>query len=195
MKIYGLTGGIGSGKTTVGQIFKTLGIAVYNADERAKWLTENNNTIKLKIKSIFGEQLYDLNDVLDKKKLSEIVFNNKLELIKLNEIIHPEVRLDFTEWIKMQKGNYVLKESAILFENGLEKEVDGVIGVIAAEEIRIKRVVARSHLSSVEIKARMNNQINQDILKDKCNWTINNNEHDLVIPQVLKLHEVLNASK
>lgn len=194
MKIYGLTGGIGSGKTTVGQIFKTLEIAVYNADERAKWLTENNSTIKLKIKSKFGEQLYDLNDILDKKKLSEIVFNNKIELIKLNEIIHPEVRLDFTEWIKMQKGNYVLKESAILFENGLEKEVDGVLGVIAAEEIRIKRVVARSHLSPLEIRARMNNQINQDILKDKCNWVIYNNEHDLVIPQVLKLHEVLNVS-
>lgn len=194
MKIYGLTGGIGSGKTTVGQIFKTLGVAVYNADERAKWLTENNSTIKLKIKSKFGEQLYDLNDILDKKKLSEIVFNNKIELIKLNEIIHPEVRLDFTEWIKMQKGNYVLKESAILFENGLEKEVDGVLGVIAAEEIRIKRVVARSHLSPLEIRARMNNQINQDILKDKCNWVIYNNEHDLVIPQVLKLHEVLNVS-
>ena len=194
MKIYGLTGGIGSGKTTVGQVFKTFGIAIYNADERAKWLTENNNTIKLKIKSIFGEQLYDLNDVLDKKILSEIVFNNKIELIKLNEIIHPEVRLDFTEWIKKQKGNYVLKESAILFENGLEKEVDGVIGVIAEEEIRIKRVVARSHLSPLEIRARMNNQINQDILKDKCNWVIYNNEHDLVIPQVLKLHEVLNVS-
>jgi len=194
MKIYGLTGGIGSGKTTVGQVFKTFGIAIYNADERAKWLTENNNTIKLKIKSIFGEQLYDLNDVLDKKILSEIVFNNKIELKKLNEIIHPEVRLDFTEWIKMQKGNYVLKESAILFENGLEKEVDGVVGVIAAEEIRIKRVVARSHLSPLEIRARMNNQINQDILKDKCNWVIYNNEHDLVIPQVLKLHEVLNVS-
>jgi len=194
MKIYGLTGGIGSGKTTVGQVFKTLGIAIYNADERAKWLTENNNTIKLKIKSIFGEQLYDLNDVLDKKILSEIVFNNKIELKKLNEIIHPEVRLDFTEWIKKQKGNYVLKESAILFENGLEKEVDGVVGVIATEEIRIKRVVARSHLSPLEIRARMNNQINQDILKDKCNWVIYNNEHDLVIPQVLKLHEVLNVS-
>ena len=194
MKIYGLTGGIGSGKTTVGQVFKTFGIAIYNADERAKWLTENNNTIKLKIKSIFGEQLYDLNDVLDKKILSEIVFNNKIELKKLNEIIHPEVRLDFTEWIKKQKGNYVLKESAILFENGLEKEVDGVVGVIAAEEIRIKRVVARSHLSPLEIRARMNNQINQDILKDKCNWVIYNNEHDLVIPQVLKLHEVLNVS-
>jgi len=194
MKIYGLTGGIGSGKTTVGQVFKTFGIAIYNADERAKWLTENNNTIKLKIKSIFGEQLYDLNDVLDKKILSEIVFNNKIELKKLNEIIHPEVRLDFTEWIKKQKGNYVLKESAILFENGLEKEVDGVVGVIATEEIRIKRVVARSHLSPLEIRARMNNQINQDILKDKCNWVIYNNEHDLVIPQVLKLHEVLNVS-
>jgi dephospho-CoA kinase len=111
---------------------------------------------------------------------------------KLNEIIHPEVKLDFNNWYKIQKGNYVLKESAILFENNLEKDLDGVIGVIASEETRIKRVKARSNLTELEIKARINNQMNQEELKNKCNWIINNNENELIMPQVLELHKILN---
>jgi dephospho-CoA kinase len=191
MKVLGLTGGIGSGKTTIGNIFKILGIAVYNADERGKWLTENNETIQSKLKTTFGENIFNTSNNLDKNKLAEIVFNNKTELNKLNGIIHPQVKLDFEKWIKNQKGNYVLKESAIIFENGLEKELDGVIGVIADEEIRIKRVMNRSKLSEAEIRARVNNQMNQKELRDKCNWIINNNENDLLIPQVIELQDKL----
>lgn len=191
MKVFGLTGGIGSGKTTIGNIFKILGIAVYNADERGKWLTENNANIQSKLKIAFGENIFSTYNTLDKNKLAQIVFNNKTELNKLNEIIHPEVKLDFVEWFKIQKGNYVLKESAIIFENGLEKELDGVIGVIADENIRIKRVMGRSNLTEQEIKARMNNQLNQEVLRDKCNWIINNNENELLIPQVIELHDKL----
>ena len=192
MKFFGLTGGIGSGKTTIGNIFKILGVAVYNADERGKWLTENNATIQSKLKITFGENIFNTSNNLDKNKLAEIVFNNKTELNKLNAIIHPEVKLDFEKWIKKQKGNYVLKESAIIFENGLEKELDGVIGVIADEGIRIKRVMKRSNLTEQEIRVRMNNQLNQEILRDKCNWVVKNNEDDLVLPQVIALHKVLN---
>lgn len=192
MKFFGLTGGIGSGKTTIGNIFKILGVAVYNADERGKWLTENNATIQSKLKTTFGENIFNTANTLDKNKLAEIVFNNKTELNKLNAIIHPEVKLDFEKWIKKQKGNYVLKESAIIFENGLEKELDGVIGVIADEGIRIKRVMKRSNLTEQEIRVRMNNQLNQEILRDKCNWVVNNNEDDLVLPQVIALHKILN---
>jgi dephospho-CoA kinase len=192
MKVFGLTGGIGSGKTTVGNIFKTLGVSVYNADERARWLTNNNSDIKYKLKATFGDKIFNSNNSLDKNKLASIVFNNEKELKKLNIIIHPEVKLDFAEWCKIQKGNYVLKESAIIFENGLEKELDGVIGVIASEEIRIKRVISRSKLTEVEIRARMNNQMNQEELKYKCNWIVNNNEDELVLPQVLTLYKILN---
>ena len=192
MKFFGLTGGIGSGKTTIGNIFKILGVAVYNADERGKWLTENNATIQSKLKITFGENIFNTSNNLDKNKLAEIVFNNKTELNKLNAIIHPEVKLDFEKWIKKQKGNYVLKESAIIFENGLEKELDGVIGVIADEGIRIKRVMKRSNLTEQEIRVRMNNQLNQEILRDKCNWVVKNNEDDLVLPQVIALHKILN---
>ena len=192
MKFFGLTGGIGSGKTTIGNIFKILGVAVYNADERGKWLTENNATIQSKLKITFGENIFNTSNNLDKNKLAEIVFNNKTELNKLNAIIHPEVKLDFEKWIKKQKGNYVLKESAIIFENGLEKELDGVIGVIADEGIRIKRVMKRSNLTEQEIRVRMNNQLNQEVLRDKCNWVVNNNEDDLVLPQVIALHKILN---
>lgn len=192
MKVFGLTGGIGSGKTTIGNIFKILGIAVYNADERGKWLTENYATIQSKLKTTFGENIFNTSNTLDKNKLAEIVFNNKTELNKLNSIIHPEVKLDFEKWIKKQKCNYVLKESAIIFENSLEKELDGVIGVIADEEIRIKRVMKRSSLKEQEIRVRINNQLNQEILRDKCNWFVNNNEDDLVLPQVIALHKILN---
>jgi len=192
MKVFGLTGGIGSGKTTVGKVFKILGIAVYNADERAKWLTENSTFIKSELIKNFGEIIFDSNNLLDKIKLASIVFNNENKLKILNSIIHPEVKSDFVEWSKFQKGNYILKESAILFENGLEKELDGVIGVIASEEIRIKRVISRSKLTEVEISARMNNQMNQEELKKKCNWIINNNEDELVLPQVLALYKILN---
>jgi len=192
MKIYGLTGGIGSGKTKVSGIFKILGVSVYNADERGKWLTENSPEIKSKLKKNFGENIFDSNDLLDKIKLATIVFNDEKELKILNSIIHPEVKSDFIEWSKFQKGNYILKETAILFESGLEKELDGVIGVIADEEIRIKRVMSRSKLTEAEIRARMNNQMNQEVLRDKCDWVINNNEDELVLPQVLELHKILN---
>jgi dephospho-CoA kinase len=194
MKIYGLTGGIGSGKTTIGKVFDTLGIPIYNADERGKWLTENSLIIKSKLIHNFGENIYNINNILDKNKLALIVFNNKNELKKLNEIIHPEVKLDFVEWLKNQKGNYVLKESAILFENGLEKELDGVIGIFASEELRIKRVIRRSNFTESEIRARMNNQMNQEELRDKCDWIINNNEDELVLPQILELHKILNSN-
>jgi len=191
MKVLGLTGGIGSGKTTIGNIFKILGVAVYNADERGKWLTENNATIQSKLKTTFGENIFSTYNTLDKNKLAEIVFNNKTELNKLNSIIHPEVKLDFEKWIKNRKGTYVLKESAIIFENGLEKELDGIIGVIADEGIRIKRIMSRSKLTEAEIRARMNNQMNQKDLRDRCNWVINNNVDDLLIPQIIELNDKL----
>jgi dephospho-CoA kinase len=157
MKIIGLTGGIGSGKTTVAKMFKELGVPVYNSDLRAKKLMNNSKEIKTAVINLLGKDSYEL-DSLNKKYIADKVFNNKELLQKLNAIVHPAVKNDFMAWVKRKKTPYVIQEAAILFENNSYTNFDKIILVKAPKEVRLERIMARDNGSKEEILARMENQ-------------------------------------
>jgi dephospho-CoA kinase len=184
----GLTGGIGSGKSTVAKIFETFGIPVYYADNAAKKLMNSNEELKQKIKLHYGEAAYK-NDQLDRKYLADIVFNSPEKLELLNTLIHPVTIIDAEEWLQKQVTPYSIKEAALLFESGAAENLDYIIGVYAPQDLRIKRVIKRDGLSADEIWKRMNRQVNEEMKMKLCDFVIINNEQELLIPQVLKLHQ------
>ena len=184
----GLTGGIGSGKSTVAKIFEVLGIPVYYADTEAKRLMNSNEKIKESIRQHFGEATYK-NEDLDRKYLADIVFNNPEKLELLNALIHPVTIKDAEEWMQRQAAPYSIKEAALLFESGAAENLDFVIGVYAPQALRIKRVIKRDNLSQDEIVKRINRQVNEEMKMKLCDFVITNNEQELLIPQVLKLHQ------
>jgi dephospho-CoA kinase len=188
MKKIGLTGGIGSGKSTIAEVFKVLNIPVYNSDERAKALMNENQLLIEEISNVFGAHIYQ-NGELNRAELGAIVFKNPELLQQLNAVVHPVVGDDFNTWCNNQQSKYVIKEAAIIFETGINKMLDGVIAVIAPDELRIKRVLKRPGMTEELIKDRMSRQLPTETLIDKANWLINNDETVLVIPQVLKVHE------
>jgi dephospho-CoA kinase len=188
MKCIGLTGGIGSGKTTVARIFSMLDIPVYNSDEAGRKITDQNTLVKNAIKKQFGNEVYGETDTLNREKLSAIVFNDSSALSKLNAIIHPAVAEDFKVWCENQNAPYVIKETAILYEHGLDKLLDGVIVVEAPDDLRIKRVMKRNGVSEENVRQRINKQLPQDELIYKADWVIHNNEQQLLIPQVLEVY-------
>ncbi len=174
-KIIGLTGGIGSGKSTVAAFIEDLGYSVYYSDIRAKEIVNENNFLKEHIKSILGENAYDENGQYNRKYVSEKVFNNEDLLKKLNETIHPAVREDFEQWVPQQKTSFVFKETALLFELKLYLECAKSVLVTADEHFRMKRVMDRDGKTYREIEAIMKNQMPE---KDKCrlaNYIIYNN--------------------
>lgn len=184
----GLTGGIGSGKSIIIKIFSSIGIPVYIADEKAKILMNSNFILQKSLIKEFGDEVY-ANNKLNAKYLSEIIFNNKNALNKINSIVHPFVMSDFVQWAQNQQhANYVLMESAILFETGLYKEFDKIISVTAPENLRIKRIINRDKLSKDEIKRRIENQYNDEERLALSDYVIKNDEDELVIPQILKIH-------
>jgi dephospho-CoA kinase len=184
----GITGGIGSGKTLVAKIFATLGIPIYNADEQTKKLMNSNDAIKDELILAFGNETY-IDNQLNKKYLSNIVFNNKEKLNTLNEIVHPHSIADAKQWALNQHSKYVIKEAALLFESIAFHDMDYIIGVTAPETIRIHRVMQRDHITANEVKARMSNQIADSIKMKLCNAVIYNDEKQLLIPQVVHLHQ------
>ena len=187
----GITGGIGSGKTTVCNIFKTLNVPVYNADSEARQLSDNHPEIVKRVSKLFGTNIYQ-HGHLDRKKVASLVFSNTDLLQQLNAIIHPIVAAHFKTWLSNQKNcPYIIKEAAILFEIGGEKQVDKVITVTAPQHIRIKRVMLRDKLSEVEVLNRIKNQMPQEEKVKRSDYIIQCNDIDLVIPQVLRLHEEL----
>ncbi|OAD92823.1 dephospho-CoA kinase [Aequorivita soesokkakensis] len=157
MKIVGLTGGIGSGKTTVAKFFSELGVPVYIADVEAKKLTNSSLVIRRKLISLLGEKTYD-DGVLNRKYVADKIFNDKELLNSVNAIIHPKVAAHFKKWAFRQTSPYVIKEAAILFENGSYMDCDLVILVKAPKSLRIKRLKNRDNASEEEIEQRMNNQ-------------------------------------
>ena len=157
MKIVGLTGGIGSGKTTVADMFATLGIPVYNSDIEAKKLTNSSEAIRQELIFLLGEETYK-DGILDRKFLAGKIFNDKELLQKVNAIIHPKVAEHFKKWVAKQDSAYVLKEAAILYESGGDAQCDLVIVVTASKKERIRRVMERDHVSQKEVEARMRNQ-------------------------------------
>ncbi len=172
-KIIGLTGGIGSGKTTVAKLFKKLGVSIYVSDDEAKKIT-NKPEILLKIKSVFGDFVFD-KEVLNRKRLGEIVFKNPNKLSELNAIIHPEVKKDFDKWLIMHSDEkFIIKESAILIETGEYKNCEAVICITASLENRIKRLKKRDNLSEKEIIMRINSQISDEERLNKSIYIIKN---------------------
>ena len=157
MKIIGLTGGIGSGKTTVAQLFSELGVPIYIADTEAKKLMDSSKVIRRKLVALLGEDAYS-GTKLNRKFVADKIFNDKFLLDAVNAVIHPKVAAHFKKWVSKQKATYVIKEAAILFENGSYKDCDMVILVTAPKQMRINRVMARDNTSKAEIEQRMNNQ-------------------------------------
>lgn len=186
----GITGGIGSGKSTVARIFEVLGIPVYYADEAAKQLMNTDPVIRKGIIREFGEEAYK-NGMLDRKYLALQVFNNEEKLSKLNALIHPQTIADAESWAEAQQSTYTLKEAALIFESGSQNKLDFIIGVYAPAALRIKRTMHRDRISREEVIARMNKQIEENIKMRLCDAVIMNDDRHMVIPQVLQLHELL----
>lgn len=186
----GLTGGIGSGKSTVAKVFELLNVPVYYADAASKRLYQTNKDLIEDMKKHFGQEIYK-GDLLDRARLASIVFNNPQKLELLNRLVHPPTIKDAEDWMQQQRAPYVIKEAALLFESGSVSGLDYVIGVAAPQHLRIKRTMDRDGVSREEVLARMDRQIDAGIKMRLCDFVINNNEQQLVIPQVLKLHEHL----
>jgi dephospho-CoA kinase len=186
----GLTGGIGSGKTTVAKIFEVLGIPVYYADDAAKRLMNTDSTLKEAIIKNFGDQCY-FNDELDRRYLASVVFNDKEKLKLLNSLIHPATIRDAEEWMKQQTTPYIIKEAALLFESGADKHLDYIIGVASPLSLRIKRAMQRDGVTEEEVMKRLSRQMNEELKMKKCNFIITNDEQQLVLPQVMELDKKL----
>lgn len=188
----GITGGIGSGKSTICKIFSTLGIPIYEADSRAKWLMVNNQELKNKIKNAFGEESYFENGDLNRPYLAQQVFNQGDKVTILNSLVHPLVGTDYIDWIqKNSNAPYLLNEAALMFESGSYQRLDKVITVFAPEEIRLERVGQRDlHRSKEEIEGIMHKQLSEEEKIKRADYVIYNDNKQLVIPQVLKLHQV-----
>ena len=188
MIVVGLTGGIGSGKTTVARQFNALGTPVYIADVEAKKLMSISKTIKRKLTLLFGEEAY-VNGELNKPFIAETIFNDKTYLDKMNTIVHPKVAQHFYKWLLKQKAPYVLKESAILFEGNSYKQCDLIILVTAPKSLRIKRLLQRDNTTKAKIQAIMDNQwSDEDKMKDP-HYVIVNDTLVNVQRQVLDTHE------
>ena len=190
MKIVGLTGGIGSGKSTVLNQFKNLGINTYSADKAAKKLINSDKDLIKSIKNLFGNNVYE-NNVLNTAKLSKIVFQDPNKLKSLNSIIHPAVAKDFESFIKNNNGDYIVKEVAIIFETNTEDNYDKNILIRAPLEERIKRVILRDNLSREDVIKRVNNQIDDSTIIDNCDYIIDNNNLKDLKEKVLKIHKDL----
>lgn len=184
----GLTGGIGSGKSTIAKIFEVLGIPVYYADDAAKELMNTDTELKEALIKYFGEQTYQ-NSKLNRAYLAAVIFADKEKLNLLNSIIHPATIRNAARWIQEQTSPYIIKEAALLFESGANKYLDYIIGVNAPQELRIKRVMVRDNVTREEVLQRLNRQMDENAKMKLCNCIIQNDEQEMVIPQVMKLHE------
>jgi dephospho-CoA kinase len=184
----GITGGIGSGKSTVAGIFSVLGIPVYNSDDASKRLMAEDENLKRNILESFGESSY-VNGMLNRKYLAAQVFEDSKKLALLNSLVHPATINDARKWMEEQKSVYVIKEAALIFESGSNEFLDFVIGVQSPRELRIERALKRDNVTREEIEARMKLQMDEDEKMKKCNFIIVNDEQQMLIPQVLSLHE------
>jgi dephospho-CoA kinase len=184
----GVTGGIGSGKTTVCKVFKALGIPVFSTDPEAREIMNTDKDIISKINSIAGKNLYSSGS-LDRMELASLIFNNRTLLEKVNSVVHPVVFDHFKKWEARQTAPYFIMEAAILFESGASKKVDKVIAVVAPEEERIKRVIGRNRLSREQVLERMKNQMDDEARIKLSDYVIHNSDGDLITPSILKIHE------
>ena len=187
----GITGSIGAGKSTVAGIFKVLGIPVFDADATAKNILNTDSVLREQIAATFGSETYK-NGLLDRKYLATLVFNNPNQLAKLNALVHPASIEAANIWAKHweeQGCPYILKEAALLFEAGTNVGLDFIIGVTAPVEMRIARVMERDHVTREEVLSRMRHQLEDTQKMKRCTIVLDNNEKELLIPQVLALHQ------
>jgi dephospho-CoA kinase len=186
----GITGNIGSGKTTVCKIFEVLGIPVFYADDEAKKVMVTDDLLIAGIKQTFGNESYFADGALNRKHIAGIVFNNNDELTKLNALVHPAVFRAFDKWLAVQDAPYVLKEAAILFESGSDKGCDRTLMVAAPLELRLQRILKRDNITRAEAESRNARQFSDEKKIALANDLIMNDDSQLVIPQVLKLHQL-----
>ncbi len=186
MKKLGLTGGIGVGKTYVSKVFQQMGIPVFNADIEAKNCMAEDKELMQKVKTSFGENIYD-NGVLQKEELAKVVFYNRERLAELNALVHPVVKQKFEDWCAEQSVELVMKEAAVLFESDAHLGLDAVICVSATEKVRIERVQKRDGSSVAEIKRRMDKQMSQSKKEELANFVIVNDGKKLLLPQLIKV--------
>jgi len=186
----GITGGIGSGKTTVARIFEVLGIPVYYADEAAKKIMNEDETLKAQIIHHFGKDAYT-EGKLNRPYLAAIVFADKNKLNLLNSLVHPATIRNSLAWMKSQIAPYSLREAALIFESGVQGQLDYVIGVSAPLDLRVKRAMTRDNLTMAQVHERMDRQINETIKMRLCDFVIVNDDAKAIIPQVMLLHDKL----
>lgn len=189
MKKIGLTGGIGSGKTTISKIFQMLGTPIYNSDEAAKKILKNNSLAKNQILQYFGQKVLT-NNKFDNKKIADIIFKQKEKLKIINSIIHPLVTNDFKAWCENQKTKYIIKESALIFKSNTHKELDHIIFVKSPLKLRIQRIKNRDGKNESEIFSIIKNQSSDEFLEKKCDYIITNDENSFLTEQILRLHEI-----
>lgn len=190
--LVGITGGIGAGKSTVAKIFSLLSIPVYYADERAKWLMANSNSLKAAIINAFGEESYKDGQTLDRAFLAKQVFGDEENTKIINGLVHPAVNEDFKLWAKQQHSPYVLKEAALLFESGSYRQLDRTINVSAPLKLRISRVLMRDpHRNLEQVNGIIDKQLPDEMKNDRADFVIKNSENKMLIPQVLKIHQKL----
>ncbi len=190
MKIVGLTGGIGSGKTTVAKMFQKLGVPLYIADDRAKVLMNTSEKIQRKLRLLFGEEAY-IDNQLNRPFLASKIFENAELLKQMNAIVHPEVRADFERWKNKQNTPYVIKEAAIIFENKMASQYDFIITVVADLDKRVARVIKRDHSTEKKVFAIVNNQWTDKEKADQSDFVISNHDLGETKEQVLKIHQQL----
>lgn len=186
----GLTGGIGSGKSTVAKIFEVLGIPVYYADDAAKRLMNESPEIREKLIHHFGAETY-LENILNRTHLAAVAFSDPEKTKLLNSIVHPVTIADAEEWMNLQKTPYAVKEAALIFEANADKQLDLVIGVSAPFELRLQRAMQRDNISAELVRSRMSRQMDEEEKMSRCDFVIVNDEKELLIPQVVKIHEDL----
>ncbi|WP_158857779.1 dephospho-CoA kinase [Lunatibacter salilacus] len=188
----GITGGIGAGKTTIAKLFTVLGIPVYNADNRAKWLMANDSALRNSISNAFGDESFTNEGQLNKAYLAKTVFSDSKKTALINSLVHPAVKMDFTQWAVDQHTAYVIKEAALLFETGSYRDLDKTILVSAPMDIRISRVMERDpQRDQDQIHEIIARQLPEEEKKALADFVVDNKGNKLVIPQVLKIHKAL----
>ncbi|WP_192348015.1 dephospho-CoA kinase [Algoriphagus sp. Y33] len=194
--LVGITGGIGSGKSTVAKIFSILGIPIYYADDRAKWLMGNNKQLKDQIIAAFGVESYDSDGNPNRGFLAKTVFSDPEKVKTINSLVHPAVGKDFSDWASVQSSPYVLKEAALIFETGNNKVLDYVINVSSPLKIRVSRTLMRDPFRSEEqVNQIINQQLPDEQKNELADFVIKNTDNKLLIPQVLKIHQHLISEK
>jgi dephospho-CoA kinase len=192
----GVTGGIGSGKSLICRLFALLGIPVYDSDFRAKWVMQHQPELQLELRTAFGQEAFDAaTGLLNRAYLAQLVFNNPAQLTLLNSLVHPRVKQDFIDWAAAQQHvPYLIKEAALMYETEAHKQVDKMILVTAPESLRITRTRRRDlHRSESDIRAIMEKQLDDTEKLKRVDYVITNDEQQLVIPQVLAIHQQLLA--